>query len=492
MVMQRTIHPLDGSYTILGERRPAQFGQTLEVRSPVDGSVIGAVHEYTHEEVDAILARCAVEQPAWGELPLDERAGILHRFADELDLQADNLAELLVMEIAKGRRDARDEIVRSADLVRFTAVEAERVAGDAQFSDSLQRQDRGRLAISYRVPLGTVLAIPPFNYPVNLAVSKVAPALVAGNAVVLKPPSQGSLTATVIGELLARAGAPVGVFNVVTGRGSVIGDHLVQHPRVSMIAFTGSSETGRELARKAGMVPLTLELGGKDAAIVLGDADLDAAAADIVGGAFTYSGQRCTAVKRVLCVESVADELVGRLADRIARLSVGDPRRDCVITPLVDPTSADRAVAMIDQALRMGAVMLCGGGRQDNLLEPVLLDQVNENMDIAWVEPFAPVLPVIRVPHAAAAVELSNRGEYGLQAAVFSRDVDVATQVALQLDVGTVRINGRAARGPEHSPFVGTRSSGMGTRGVRHSIEAMTRLKSVVLNIRPQDLGEVR
>ena len=482
----------DGGYVLLGERRPAVDGQTLEVRSPVDGSVVGRVHEFTRAEIDAIFSRSSADQPAWGETALDTRAAILHRFADLLEEHADGLAELLVMEIAKARKDARDEVVRSADFIRFTAEEAKRVVGDAQFSDVFPRQSRNKLAISYRVPLGTVLAIPPFNYPVNLAVSKIAPALAAGNAVVLKPPTQGCLAGTMLGDLLLEAGVPAGVAHVVTGRGSAIGDYLVEHRGVSMISFTGSSETGRALAHRAGMVPLMLELGGKDAAIVLSDADLETTAAEIVSGAFSYSGQRCTAVKRVLAVDAVADELVELLRQRIVRLTVGDPRDDCQITPLVDPSSGERAEAMIGQAVERGAVLVCGGGRTGNLVQPALLDRVTEAMDVAWVEPFAPLLPVIRVGDAEEAVRLSNASEYGLQAAVFSRDVDAATQIAIRLDVGTVQINGRTARGPDHFPFVGTKSSGMGTQGVRHSIEAMTRLRSMVLNMRPLDLGSVR
>lgn len=487
-----SIPVLDGRYLLDGDPRPAVPDQTVEVRSPVDGSVIGRVHEFTHAEIDAVFESVRAAQPGWAETALDERSRILHRAADLLEDRAGELAELLVMEIAKARKDARDEVVRSADFVRFTAEEARRIVGDALFSDAFPRQSRNKLAIGYRVPLGCVLAIPPFNYPVNLAVSKVAPALAAGNAVVFKPPTQGSLAGTVLGELFVEAGVPAGVMHVVTGRGSRIGDHLVQHPGVNMISFTGSSETGRALAHKAGMVPMLLELGGKDAAIVLADADLDAAASDIVSGAFSYSGQRCTAVKRVLVVESVADALVDRLRERIEALSVGDPRDDCAITPLVDPRSAERAEAMTRQAVELGARLVTGGGREGSLVRPALLDRVTTAMDVAWVEPFAPLLPVIRVNNADDAVSIANHSEYGLQAAVFSRDVDLATQIALRLDVGTVQINGRTARGPDHFPFIGTKSSGMGTQGVRHSIEAMTRMKSMVLNMRPVDLGEVR
>jgi glyceraldehyde-3-phosphate dehydrogenase (NADP+) len=482
---------IDGSYHLLGERRKAVADQTLEVASPVDGSIIGRVHEFTAEEIDAVYASAVKHQPQWRETPLDQRARVLAHVAQALEDAVEPLAQLIMMEVAKAHKDARDEVRRTADFIRFTAEDGKRIIGEAQFSDSFPRQQRNKLSVNYRVPLGCVLAIPPYNYPVNLAMSKVAPALVAGNAVVLKPPTQGALVGAALVDICQQAGVPAGVVHAVTGRGSRIGDLLVQHPAVDMISFTGSSETGRRLAEKAGMVPLMLELGGKDAAIVLGDADLDATAADIVAGAFAYSGQRCTAVKRVLVVESVADKLVQLIEKRVRALTVGDPRDDATVTPLVDLSAAEQAERMIAQAVEMGASLVVGGGRKGNLVEPTLLDKVAPGMDIAWVEPFAPVLPIIRVPNAEHAVKLANASEYGLQAAIFSRDVDAAMHLALTLDVGTVQINGRTARGPDHFPFLGTKSSGMGTQGVRYSIEAMTRLKSMVFNMRPLDLTKL-
>lgn len=468
--------------TTLADRR------TLEVRSPLDGSLVGAVDELGPADIDAVLRRLAGHQPAWARRPVDERARLLARAADALEAVADELAELLVMEVAKSRKDARDEVIRSADFARHVAEEARRSGGDSQFSDAFPGQVRDKLAVSYRVPHGVVLAIPPFNYPVNLAVSKVVPGLAAGNAVVLKPPTQGSVVGTRLWSVFVDAGIPADVFAVVTGRGSRIGDHLVGHPLVDMISFTGSSETGMAITKRAEMVPLLLELGGKDAAIVLPDADLDAAADQIVAGAFAYAGQRCTAVKRVLALDAIADELVGALAPRVAALRVGDPRHDATVTPLVDPDAAGRCDRLVADAVAAGAVLVCGGTRDANLVAPTLLDHVTTAMDVAWVEPFAPVLPVIRVPTAAEAVRIANESEYGLQAAVFSRDVDAALRVAMELDVGTVQINGRTARGPDHFPFIGAKSSGMGAQGVRYSLEAMTRLKSVVFNLRPLDL----
>jgi glyceraldehyde-3-phosphate dehydrogenase (NADP+) len=482
----------DGSYVLVGERHPRADGQTLEVVSPVDGSTVGHVHEFTPEEIDAVFASAVKHQVRWRDTSLDDRARILVTVADFLEDAIEPLAELIVMEVAKARKDARDEIRRTADFIRFTAEDAKRIIGEARFSDAFPRQSRNKLSVSYRVPLGCVLAIPPYNYPVNLAMSKVAPALIAGNAVVLKPPTQGALVGAAMVDVCHQAGVPVGVLHVVTGRGSRIGDLLVQHPAVDMISFTGSSETGQQLAEKAGMVPLMLELGGKDAAIVLSDADLDATAADIVAGAFSYAGQRCTAVKRVLAVEPIADELVSLIEKRVRSLTVGDPREDAAVTPLVDPEAAERAEALVRQAVDMGAGLVVGGGRQGNLMEPTLVDKVTAGMDLAWVEPFAPVLPVIRVANAEHAVSMANASEYGLQAAIFSRDVDAAMHISLALDVGTVQINGRTARGPDHFPFLGTKASGMGTQGVRFSIEAMTRLKSTVFNMRPLDLTRVQ
>jgi glyceraldehyde-3-phosphate dehydrogenase (NADP+) len=468
---------------------PPDNEQLLAVVAPADGSVVGHVREFTRAEIDEVFAIAGRAQPRWAALPVTDRAAVLHRFADLLEGAAGEIGEVLMREVAKARKDAVDEVVRSAEYVRHTAEDAKRMVGESQFSDSFRGQLRDKLSIAHRVPLGTVLAIPPFNYPVNLAVSKIAPALVTGNAVVLKPPSQGALSGLMMAALAHAAGVPEEVFHVVTGRGSRIGDYLVQHPSVALVTFTGSSETGRALASKTGMIPLMLELGGKDAAIVLADADVEAAAADIVSGAFAYSGQRCTAVKRVLVVGEAADPLVAAIARRVAALTVGRPEDDCTVTPLVDPASADEAERMVREAVAAGAVLVAGGGREANLVEPTVLDHVTEAMDIAWTEPFAPVLPVLRVANALEAIRISNESEYGLQGAVFTRDIDAAIQIAARLDVGTVQVNGRTARGPDHFPFLGTKSSGLGTQGVRPAIEAMTRVKSLVLNLRAKDLA---
>lgn len=464
----------------LQQREPVAAGRRI-INSQVSGQALGEVPDFSVGDIDAVFERAVAAGPSWRALTVDQRCRLLLQAADRMEDDADALARLIAAEVVKTVPDAREEVTRSIDYIRQTAEEAKRLTGLAHSSDGIP-QPGDKLAVSFRVPLGCVLAIPPFNYPVNLAVSKVAPALAVGNTVVLKPPSQGSLCGTRLAGYFHEAGVPEHVLQVVTGSGAVIGDALVQHPSVDMINFTGSTETGRALARLAGMVPLLLELGGKDAAIVLPDADLARAADAIVAGAFAYSGQRCTAVKRVIVVDDVAEELVDELAHRVRELSVGLPGDTSRITPLVDRAALARTQRLVQDAVFAGAVVVEGGRTLDNLMWPTLVDRVTGAMELAWVEPFAPVLPVLRVPDTASAIDICNQSEYGLQAAVFSRDINTALGVALRLDVGTVQINGRTSRGPDHFPFIGTKSSGMGVQGVRYSLEAVTRLKSIVFN----------
>jgi glyceraldehyde-3-phosphate dehydrogenase (NADP+) len=334
-----------------------------------------------------------------------------------------------------------------------------------------------------RVPLGVVLAIPPFNYPVNLAAAKLAPALITGNAVIFKPATQGAISGIKMIEALHKIGLPKGLVNIVTGRGSEIGDYLVEHEGINMISFTGGSSTGNRLAKKAGMIPLVLELGGKDPGIVCEDGNLNLAAKQIISGAFSYSGQRCTAIKRVLVHESAADELVYLLKREIETLSVGSPEDGCTVVPLIDQNSADFVQGLIDDALAKGAAPITGNKREQNLIYPTLLDHVTNDMRVAWEEPFGPVLPIIRVSSDEEAIKLANESEFGLQASIFTRDINKAFSIANKLETGSVQINGRTERGPDHFPFIGVKKSGMGAQGIRKSLESMTREKVTVLNL---------
>ena len=233
------------------------------------------------------------------------------------------------------------------------------------------------------------------------------------------------------------------------------------------------------------MIPLLMELGGKDAAIVLKDADLDLAAKNIVAGAYSYSGQRCTAIKRVLVVNEVADKLVEKIKMEIKNLKVGNPLElDADVVPLIDTKSADFVEGLINDAINLGGNLVVGGNREGNLIYPTLIDNVTKEMRIAWEEPFGPVLPIIRVNNVEEAIEIANRSEYGLQSSVFTENINDAFYVADKLEVGTVQVNNKTERGPDHFPFLGVKSSGVGVQGIKYSIEAMTRLKATIINVK--------
>ncbi|HNW85429.1 MAG TPA: NADP-dependent glyceraldehyde-3-phosphate dehydrogenase [Candidatus Limiplasma sp.] len=458
-------------------------GVYIDIISPVDGSLVGRVPAMNREDVDRAIANTKENLQSWAETPIYERARVLYHAADLLEANAEEIGHILTMEIAKDQKSAIFEVQRTAVFLRYTADAGKAIAGEAISGDNFPGGSKNKISYVSRVPLGTVLAISPFNYPINLSISKVAPALIGGNTVLLKPATQGSISALYLAAVMQAAGLPRGVLNTVTGYGSEIGDYVVTHPGVNFINFTGSTEVGKHISKLSAMVPLMLELGGKDAAIVLPDADLDFAADNIISGAYAYSGQRCTAVKRILTQDSVADQLAPKLLARIAKLQVGDPRENATIVPLINTHAADFVMSLIDDAVAKGATVLTGGTRSGNLIQPTLIDHVTTDMRLAWEEPFGPVLPMIRVKDMQDAIDIANRSEYGLQSSVFTKNIHDAFFVAGQLEVGSVQINNKTERGPDHFPFLGVKASGMGTQGVKYAIEAMTRPKAVVFNL---------
>lgn len=422
----------------------------------------------TKEEVDFAIKNAKETQISWKNVPVNKRAEILYKAADLLIEKSDEMSDIMMREIGKDKKSCESEILRSADYVRFTADTAKNLSGESIPGDSFPGFKKNKISLVTREPLGVVLAISPFNYPVNLASSKIAPALIAGNSVVLKPATQGSLCGLYLAKIFEQAGVPAGVLNTVTGRGSEIGDYIVTHPSIDFINFTGSTEVGTRISKITSMVPLLMELGGKDAAIVLKDADLDLAASNIVSGAYSYSGQRCTAVKRILVVEEVADKLVEKVKEKVEKLKVGNPLDGAEVVPLIDNKAADFVWELIDDAREKGAHLLVGGKREENLIYPTLFDNVTTDMRLAWEEPFGPVLPIIRVKDKDEAIEIANKSEYGLQSSVFTENINEAFYVADKLEVGTVQVNNKTERGPDHFPFLGVKASGIGTQGIKY------------------------
>lgn len=467
-----------------GQWQESESQETIEIRSPWRHEVIGSVQSVTQNEVDQAIAAAHRVQGSWANLSMNERGQYLDRWADEIEADVNALAMAVMDEVGKNFEDAKKEVLRTVDLIHYTVQEALHMHGQSVRGDGFPGGSKDKLGIITRVPLGTVLAISPFNYPINLSAAKIAPALMAGNTVIFKPATQGSICGIKMIQAFDRAGFPAGVLSLLTGRGAIIGDYLTEHPGINMISFTGSTQTGKHLSQKSIMIPLVLELGGKDPAIVCQNADLDRTAKNIIGGAFAYSGQRCTAVKRVLVNETVADELVAKLKPAVEALKVGSPAEGSDVVPLIDDKAADFVQGLIDDALAKGATLVTGNQRDGNLLAPTLLDNVTPEMDIAWVEPFGPVLPIIRVTSNAQAIDLANRSDFGLQASVFTQDIDEALEISRGVEAGTVQVNGRPSRGPDNFPFLGVKASGMGTQGVHNSILSMSREKLTVLNLK--------
>ena len=456
----------------------------ITIYSPINQEELGTVPAMSQAEVDEAMQAARAALPAWRALSAVERAAYLHKTAAILERDKEEIGTILAKEVAKGIKAAIGEVVRTADLIRYAAEEGLRITGQAMEGGGFEAASKNKLAVVRREPVGVVLAIAPFNYPVNLSASKIAPALIAGNVVMFKPPTQGSISGLLLAKAFEEAGIPAGVFNTITGRGSEIGDYIIEHKEVNFINFTGSTPIGERIGRLAGMRPIMLELGGKDAALVLEDADLEHAAKQIVAGAFSYSGQRCTAIKRVIVLESVADKLVTLLQAEVAKLTVGDPFDNADITPVIDDASADFIWGLIEDAQEKGAQALTPIKREGNLLWPVLFDQVTKDMKVAWEEPFGPVLPIIRVANVEEAITFANESEFGLQSSVFTNDFKKAFEIAEKLEVGTVHINNKTQRGPDNFPFLGVKGSGAGVQGIKYSIEAMTNVKSIVFDVK--------
>ncbi|HEU3838089.1 NADP-dependent glyceraldehyde-3-phosphate dehydrogenase [Streptococcus pneumoniae] len=458
--------------------------QEITIYSPINQEELGTVPAMTQTEADEAMQAARAALPAWRALSAVERAAYLHKTAAILERDKEKIGTILAKEVAKGIKAAIGEVVRTADLIRYAAEEGLRITGQAMEGGGFEAASKNKLAVVRREPVGIVLAIAPFNYPVNLSASKIAPALIAGNVVMLKPPTQGSISGLLLAKAFEEAGIPAGVFNTITGRGSEIGDYIIEHKEVNFINFTGSTPIGERIGRLAGMRPIMLELGGKDAALVLEDADLEHAAKQIVAGAFSYSGQRCTAIKRVIVLESVADKLATLLQEEVSKLTVGDPFDNADITPVIDNASADFIWGLIEDAQEKEAQALTPIKREGNLLWPVLFDQVTKDMKVAWEEPFGPVLPIIRVASVEEAIAFANESEFGLQSSVFTNDFKKAFEIAEKLEVGTVHINNKTQRGPDNFPFLGVKGSGAGVQGIKYSIEAMTNVKSIVFDVK--------
>jgi glyceraldehyde-3-phosphate dehydrogenase (NADP+) len=453
-----------------------------DVFSPEDNSNLGTFSLASNKEIDQAYEAASNAFLSWKKTPAHERMYKLELVANALLQKKLEIASTLCNEIAKPMKDCIKEVERSAEYILFTVQAFRNIEGRVISGDKMPGFNAGQKTafVNYE-PYGVVLAISPFNYPINLAVTKIAPALVAGNTVVFKPAKYGVLSAFMMSEIFSQ-NLPPGVLNFISGESSEIGDYLVSHKKVSMVAFTGSTQVGRHI-QKLAQVPLYLEMGGKDAAIILSDANIEKAVSEIIKGAFSYSAQRCTAVKRIIIDENIADKFIGKFLENIVTLKIGKASENPDITALIDQKTADYVMSLSQDAKDKGAKILSGFVSEKNLVYPTLIDKVDSKMRIYTEEPFGPVLPIIRVKNTEEAIRVANDSKYGLQADVFTENINTAMFVASELNAGTVQINGKSDRGPDNFPFPGINDSGMGVAGVRDAIFGMMKTKVVVVNI---------
>ncbi|MBD3368070.1 MAG: aldehyde dehydrogenase family protein [Candidatus Eisenbacteria bacterium] len=454
-------------------------GPVLRVLNPRDGSVVEEVATVTRSEALSALEAAECGAAAMGSTSRYERAAVLRRAARLLEERAGAFAETLALEVGKTLGEAEGEVARAVETFTVSSEEARRLAGEIVPFDGAPT-GAGRFGFAVRVPLGIVVAITPFNFPLNLAAHKVAPALAAGNAVVLKPASATPLAGLKMARLLYDAGLPPEALSVVVGEGSAVGGALVEDPRPRMVTFTGSVDVGRAIQRRAGLKKTAMELGSNSAVVVTESASIASCVDRIVLGAFALAGQVCISVQRVLVHESLFDEFVSEAASRAAALVVGDQLDEGTdVGPMITPGEAERAEGWIEEARSAGARVVTGGERDNAFVTPAVIAGPPEEVRLWREEAFAPVLCVRSFRTFDEAIDSVNRSRFGLQAGVYTERWDEALEASRRIRAGGVMINDVPTFRVDLMPYGGEKDSGLGREGPRYAVREMSELRTV-------------
>ena len=454
----------------------------IGVTDLAEGGQFTRVAAATPADADDAIGAAKRAEPKLRETTVVQRADWLESIAEGIEARSEELAEIVVREAGKPISSARGEAEAAAERFRRAVEEARSLSGD--YVEGTTEGHEGWRAIVRKEPVGTVLCVSPYNYPLSTTALAVAPALAAGNAVVLKPASKTPVSGAVLAEIIVEAApdVPDGAFSFVPGHASEVGDALAGDDRLNAIAMTGSSDAGKHIAAVSGMVELHMELGGNAPAVVFPDADLSSAAAACTSGSFNYAGQRCSAVSRVLAHEAVHDEVVDRIEARMDDWSAGDLfDPETKLGPLISEAQADWVEELVEDAVERGAELVRGGDRDGRFVEPTLLADVPHDARIVHEEQFGPVAAVASFANEAEALEVANGGDLGLDAAVFTSDYDRAMRVADRLEAGGVRINGAPSHGLGDIPFGGVKDSGIGREGIGYTVESFVETKSIIL-----------
>jgi acyl-CoA reductase-like NAD-dependent aldehyde dehydrogenase len=481
-MQEMTIAPV-ATHGFFLDGRWREDGDVVEIRAPYDGSVIARVVQGRHEHAEGAIAAAVKAFGTTRRLPAFERQRVLRRIAASIQERKEEFARTLAQEAGKPIKAARIEVDRAIFTFNVAAEESTRIYGEFLPLD-WQEFTAGRWGIVRRFPLGPIAGITPFNFPINLVAHKVAPAIAAGCPMVLKPAPQTPLCSLLLAECVQQAGWPDGGLNVLPLSNEDAG-LLVTDDRIKLISFTGSVPVGWDIKRRAGKKKVVLELGGNAAVIVHSDADLEYAADRCVAGGFGYAGQTCISVQRILVEHSVYGKFTDLFVEGVKKLKLGDPLDPSTdVGPLIRESDAIRTITWIDEAVRAGARLLCGGARKNLLVEPTVLTGTRPEMKVNCQEVFGPVATVEPYKDFDHALRQVNNSAYGMQAGVFTRDAKLLFQAYEELEVGGVIAGDVPSFRVDQMPYGGVKDSGFGREGLRYAIEEMTEPKLMVMNLR--------
>ncbi|BDH61998.1 aldehyde dehydrogenase [Lysinibacillus sp. PLM2] len=455
----------------------------IEVENPQNGEIIAKVPAASKDDALIAIEEGVIGAKIASNLSTYERMTILNNAANWIEDRKNVFAETIALESSKTIREAQKEVKRCIQTIRLSAEEARRIKGETIPFDQMEGNET-RVGYFERLPVGLIVAITPFNDPLNLVAHKLGPAIAAGNAIIIKPATVTPLSALLLAEAFEHAGLPKKILSVLTGYSSEIGDVLVTSPSVRMISFTGGNKAGNDIASKAGVKKLSMELGSNSPCIVLQDADLKEAVDSIVSGAFWAAGQNCLGVQRVYIENDIYEEFENAIVYRTKQYKVGDKMNELTdMGPLITEKEAIRVEKLVDEAIKEGAICLCGGQRKGAYYYPTILTNVDHENKISKEEIFGPVVILDRVEDLNEAIEKSNNVEFGLHAGIFTKNIDLAFKAIKEMEYSGVMVNDSSDFRIDSMPFGGIKGSGIGREGVSFSIEEMTELKVVCFKI---------
>lgn len=456
--------------------------KTFELKFPYTGETVAEICVPTDQDLEDAVQMAQRGFEVMRKMPSHQRSTILRKLAEQMDAHTEDLVNALVMESGKTKKAARGEVVRARQTVFVASEEARRIEGELINID-WTKDGENRLGMVRRYPLGIILCIAPFNYPLNLACHKIAPALAGGNSLILKPATATPLSALLLGKMMLEAGAPPETVNVLTCGGAQA-EKLVRDERIAMFSLTGSSEVGWHLKAVCGRKRAALELGGNAAVLVHEDANLAYAAKRIAFGGFTNAGQNCISVQRVLIHRPVFNDMLETMLDEIKILKTGDPRlEDTDVGPMITERAAMQSEDWVSEAKSQGATVLLGGVREGAVFHPTVVADVRPEMKVSCQEVFAPILTVGAYDTWDEAIHLANSTDFGLQGGIFTKDMGRIMRAYDEVEVGGLQVNDVSTFRVDHMPYGGVKSSGIGREGVKYAIEEMTEPKLMVMNM---------